>query len=418
LSAHKRTPVSDAPPPLPNFCSGVSWAGHLFAVRHGHGSASHSRRLALAIATAALLVVIGGGSAAAVPVAQAKAARSVFQPLLPDLVADAPENLQFQRFQQGSAPPSLQLRFDGFVHNAGPGILEILGTNPDSGPNPRMQTVVQREYAGPTTASAYRDVPIQPTPRVQYQAADGHQHFHLWDVAQYFLAGTGESSTDLSFAKASIGFCIVDVEPVEANSDSVPQFTRSANNYCQWNNPGAQSVFMGLSPGWRDVYIAALPFQDIDVSDVEPGPYRIASVVDPLGMFQETNKANNRSAAGSDPRLVIPGYVPLDDTLAANSPAPVLLSLPSQKYTSTLSGAENPGPPQYLITSAPRHGSLEYLGLDGATANGWNDGRFAYVPALGFQGRDSIRFAVRDSAQPDFPYEKPQAQITINDSGY
>lgn len=335
-----------------------------------------------------------------------------FQALLPDLVPDAPEDLKLELTSGGSTPPQLLLRFDAFVHNGGPGVLEIRGSQPDNAPAPSMQVVVQREYAGPTRAAAYQDITISPTPRLQFQPLSGHNHFHLWDAIAYYLVGTGESSASLLFDKAQLGFCFVDTEPIEAPFSPTPEFLQSANNFCEQGNPGASTVFMGLSPGWRDVYEDFLPLQYIDVSDVLPGPYRVETVADPTNFVAELNEANNRSGSDSEPRVTVPGYVPLSQAVETERDSPAYVRLASRKYESSLPGAELPGSPQYLISKAPLHGSLVQVGSGDVGA--WNDAdSYVYVPALGFQGSDSFEFKVRDKAHSDFPYDKPYGHVSL-----
>ena len=49
-------------------------------------------------------------------------------PVLPDLVADAPERQQIANYTYPDGTQALLLRFDGYVHNIGPGPFEIRAT--------------------------------------------------------------------------------------------------------------------------------------------------------------------------------------------------------------------------------------------------------------------------------------------------
>ncbi len=363
----------------------------------------HLRRL-MAAAVAALAVL----AVATLPQAPASA-QDPAQAILPDLVPDNPEDLELDDVGGDGSPPRRLLRFDAFLHNAGPGILEIRGSDPDGAEAPRMRTVTQRLYEGKTRRSAFRDVPIDPLPRLEYQTILGHDHFHLFEPVSYYLVGTGESSTNLLYSKASIGFCFVDTEQVEAGADSVAEFTQETNGYCEQGNRAATSVFMGLSPGWRDVYDDELPLQYMDVSNVRPGSYRISTVTDPRDHIIELNEANNRSSADSDPRVTLPGYTARGAVQRTSQGVPLLVELTSHRFESTLPGAEAPGAAEYLVTDGPRHGRL----VDTSRGGGWGDARRLYVPEPGFTGEDSITFAVRDSDHPDFPYDLSTATVRI-----
>src|ERR1700691_2041313 len=74
-------------------------------------------------------------------------------PLLPDVVADAPNNISLGISEETPtgepAPAELLLRFNGYVHNIGPGALDFRGSrgtpNPSDPASPPMN-VFQRVY--------------------------------------------------------------------------------------------------------------------------------------------------------------------------------------------------------------------------------------------------------------------------------
>ena len=211
---------------------------------------NHRRPLAIAIAVAAV-------SAAALPALVAFGAPG---DQLPDLVADPPENPYLEVYG-GTGTPALLLRFDGFVHNIGPGAFEMKGTDPDGQPNPTMTKVQQIVYpAGGGTPTA-----LPSAAAIKFEPQDGHDHFHLKDAAAYSLWNSARTAEVAPGMK--VGFCLEDTEPVESEENSVYDNL----SFCQQGNPGASSVDMGVSAGWRDVYNSGLAFQWVDVSDVPPG---------------------------------------------------------------------------------------------------------------------------------------------------
>jgi hypothetical protein len=56
----------------------------------------------------------------------------------------------------------------------------------------------------------------------------------------------------------------------------------------------------GISVGWEDIYIAALPGQELDIPDLPDGRYAIRSTVDPDGLLLETDDTNNSTMSFVD----------------------------------------------------------------------------------------------------------------------
>src|SRR3954471_6930071 len=100
--------------------------------------------------------------------------------LLPDLVADPPSGSYLEIHDYGNGQQDLLLRFDGYVHNAGQGALDVRGTR-TSTTDP--MTPLQRVY---DSAGGFRDDPM-PSAELIYENADGHSHWHLQHVARYSL---------------------------------------------------------------------------------------------------------------------------------------------------------------------------------------------------------------------------------------
>ena len=83
----------------------------------------------------------------------------------------------------------------------------------------------------------------------------------------------------------------------------------AAANFCLQNQPTASAVTMGISAGWRDVYGRHLAFQWVDISDVQPGAYRLAAEVDQDDVVQEGNEGNNTRTFEPEDSIV-PGTSP------------------------------------------------------------------------------------------------------------
>lgn len=49
----------------------------------------------------------------------------------------------------------------------------------------------------------------------------------------------------------------------------------------------------GISPGWADSYVLALPGQDIEITDIARGHYCLTTRADPTGVLDELAEDNN-----------------------------------------------------------------------------------------------------------------------------
>ena len=309
--------------------------------------------------------------------------------LLPDLVADVPGSPQkpmVERLTDGR--DHLLVRFDGAIHNAGRGPLEIRGSRPVNG---AMTVTGQRIYRA---NSSYRDDYTR-RPPIRYESTDGHGHWHLMGAARYSLwdhAGAGEVA-----ASAKVGFCLLDSERVDDHGPAGRVYTRSRIQYCREGEPTAAQVYQGISAGWLDLYPGDLPFQWVDVSDVAPGHYRIGAEMDPDDVVIESNEQNNGPAL-TQPTVTVPGYtaVPLE-TFTAGAQA---ITLAAQEYG-------NPGPPQFRIESQPAHGSLSETGGTPFAAP-----VVVYTPQAGFAGTDSFTYSAWDPSTP-FPLRPKAAAVTV-----
>lgn len=322
----------------------------------------------------------------ALPVSGALAA-----PVYPDLVADSPGAPLAPVVYDDGAGPRLLMRFDGFVHNAGLGALEIQA-NSRSGAT--MTNVRQRIY---DSVSGYADWVNAPTPQVLFETDDDHDHWHLKNIARYSLWNL-EGTAEVAPAQ-KVGFCLIDSQRRETHGPGSPQYTESGNDFCEQENSTAGSVAMGVSGGWRDVYHKYLAFQWVDVSDVAPGSYRLRAEIDPEGRIRESNEVNPPALGAA--AAVVPGYRATNvGVAAADGPRQVQL-------TATNVGGLTVAP-QFKVVTAPQHGSLD------RPVGEWFEGASVqYTPATGYPGPDSFTFAARNPAS-SYPRNPPAAAATLD----
>jgi hypothetical protein len=337
------------------------------------------------VATAALCAAVFAGVGLLAPVANGDPS----PPVYPDLVSDPPghADLPPQVYDDGSGE-RLLVRFDGFIHNQGPGAFELRGSNPV---NLSMTSVVQRVFNGDGT---FVDHPT--IANLIYETNDDHQHWHFLHAARYSL---WDDARNAEVAPASkVGFCLEDGDQVEAPQTDTPHYTPQRNVSCEWGHTTAPSVFMGVSAGWTDVYGYNLALQWVDASDVVPGQYWLRDDVDPDAVIAETNEVN---PAGWAPfPTAIPGYVaqPLD---VSELSAATAIDLPAATFGS-------PGSRQFRIVEGPGHGQVNQ-----ATSQWFSGSQVTYTPDPGYRGPDSFKFEARDSTS-SFPLHPAQAQVTLS----
>ena len=316
---------------------------------------------------------------------------------LPDLVSDPPDLQRFEVYSDATTGTDrLLLRFNGYVHNKGPGPLEIIGRTPVSG---TMSVTGQRIF---DTTGAFVREDLTHSPRLIYETADGHNHWHLRAAMRYGLFNETKSAEVAPGQK--VGFCLVDSEHPDAFGP--PAAAYLVGNFCERNNPTAAAVTMGISSGWRDRYASTLAFQWVDVSDVQPGSYWLGAVSDPDNSVLEANEGNN-GAAFADSPSVVPGFVaqpvPVTGVVAAQA-TPVTLN-------ATSFGGVSLDNRRFKIAVAPSHGTL-----DQPVGTPFTAATVAYKPDPGYSGPDSFTYVAVD-ATSQFPLTPATAAVTLTTSG-
>lgn len=121
-----------------------------------------------------------------------------------------------------------------------------------------------------------------------------HGHYHFSDFVDFRLEPTskttdehGVAADDIS-AKNKATFCVRDVSRVYAGVESAPD--DAIYRVCDKEK-------QGVSVGWGDTYFFDYPDQDIDVTDLPAGEYRLVFEGNPERRFRESNHENNVSWA-------------------------------------------------------------------------------------------------------------------------
>lgn len=332
-------------------------------------------------------------AALAVLVAASGAGAATGDPVLPDLVADPPAHPLIVQEANGSG--RLLLRFDGYIHNAGDGALEVDGSRPDADAAEPM-SVLQRVFDADGNPVA-PDIDMAALgAQLIYENADGHQHFHLHDAARYSL-WNGDRTAEIA-PSMKVGFCMGDSQHVDAKGPANAVYT--FGDFCGHLNPAATDVHEGISPGWRDIYTRGLPFQWIDVSNVQPGTYWLRSEVDPDHFVTESNEVNPPAYATAP--VAVPGYIAASvaaGSVPGGGQLPITLG-------ATVSGT--PGPRAFRIGSAPAHGTL-----DVAPGAAFAGPTVTYRPAVGYRGTDGFTYVALD-ANSAYPRTPSTATVSLD----
>ncbi|PYP05397.1 MAG: hypothetical protein DMD27_07185 [Gemmatimonadetes bacterium] len=172
------------------------------------------------------------------------------------------------------------LRYSTTIVNVGSGPFELHGQRA-SNAEPEM-SVIQRVF---DDAGGSRDIA---TSAVMVYAGDGHNHWHVRDLQlqEVFRAdGTSAGRSDKR------GFCFWDNVSYRLTLPGAPQSPVYQESGC--GDQGSVTTAVGLSIGWGDIYSASLPDQNVNITGLADGRYRLVVTADPGGWFAESDEANN-----------------------------------------------------------------------------------------------------------------------------
>lgn len=323
-------------------------------------------------------------------------------PELPNLISYPAENFHFTQDDGGDLADGddgqrpngtrLLLRFDGSVYNAGPGPLEAWHGSDG--------TTFQRIFK--ENGEISRDDTSR-HPRIYYENADGHQHWHFNRAARYSLWNASRTAEVAPAMK--VGFCLEDGVKVDGWAADSPYYPVGGHggemNFCKPGQTASDTVVQeGVSPGWRDQYGWGLSLQYVDLTNVQPGSYWMNTQVDPDNQVIETDE-NNPSAFSPEP-IVVPGYLSTPVNAGTTPPGQAkAIALGSQQFGAGL------GARRFVVTDPPDHGSLSVP--PGAV---FADPTVVYTPNAGYSGADAFGYVARD-ANNQFPHSAAAAYVAI-----
>lgn len=164
-----------------------------------------------------------------------------------------------------------KLRFSTLTWNSGSGPLELIAGLPGNG----VQKVYQRIY--------FTDGSFEDRYAGTFEWHPAHNHFHFGDYALYTL-----QPVDAHGGSARMGskttFCVLDtdhIDPGLAASPAQPVYT-TCGEFKQ-----------GMSVGYGDEYGSRLAGQELDLTGLPKGDYRLTIEVDPKKRLLEENETDN-----------------------------------------------------------------------------------------------------------------------------
>src|SRR6267378_4698044 len=237
------------------------------------------RRIAEGLLTLASAVALGCEN----PVSSDRADRALRPAAVTVAAADRLPDLGMARLSGlsiGWSNGHRVLRYSTTIVNVGSGRFELHGQRASTA-DPLM-SVSQRVY---DDAGGWRDIA---TSAAMIYAGDGHNHWHVRDLQLQEVFRADGSSAGRSDKR---GFCFWDNIRYRLTLPGAPQSPVYGESGC--GDQGSLTTAVGLSIGWGDIYPASLPDQNVNITGLADGRYRLVVTADPGSWFAESNEANN-----------------------------------------------------------------------------------------------------------------------------
>jgi len=231
------------------------------------------------VARCALATLVVGALAAfaALP---GPAAAAPAPELRPDLVQRTPWNV-------GVRPDDgdFALGFDSAVENRGDGPLLVHGHRTAAQLDMTADQVIRR-----TDGTRRR---VTAVGRIRYTRSGGHDHWHFLKAVRYELRRASDHA--LVRPDQKTGFCLGDRYDTGRSYPRKPARAVITTS-CRLYEPGARSLWMGISVGYGDDYDAYLEGQSIDVTRLPTGRYELVHRANPVRRLHEIRYGNNASS--------------------------------------------------------------------------------------------------------------------------
>ncbi|MGB0652639.1 MAG: lysyl oxidase family protein [Thermoplasmatota archaeon] len=191
------------------------------------------------------------------------------------------------------------LRFAGILGNDGNGRFEL--RTPDTGLAGLPTTgIVWEQVLYDEVGSPLRRVDAGPA---DYHVVHGHFHVRaLVDTQLYPLdEETGERGDPIG-PGLKTGFCIIDGGLIDMRDAGAVPYEYNGRGccyyvgFCQLDASEREDFFMGIMPGWYDIYPWYRADQYIEITGVPDGLYELVSVINPDQHLLELDVTNNEAS--------------------------------------------------------------------------------------------------------------------------
>lgn len=210
----------------------------------------------------------------------------------------------------------------GIVPQEGRDYLQFAANVWNAGPSPLVLDGFRR--SGEDIMDAYQyfyddegaQVGYAPTGTMEWDAREGHHHWHFTDFASYRLLNADQSEAVRSQKEA---FCLAATDAIDytvKNANWKPENTDLHTACGQQTSLAVREV---LDVGSGDTYLQYLPGQSFDVTDLPNGTYYVQVIANPDHNLYESNLDNNVSlrevilgGSPGDRTVVVPPYQLID----------------------------------------------------------------------------------------------------------
>ncbi|GAB3447038.1 lysyl oxidase family protein [Actinophytocola sediminis] len=176
------------------------------------------------------------------------------------------------------------LRFAANVWNAGPSPLVLDGfrrTGED------IMDAYQYFYDADGNQVGYA-----PTGTMEWDAREGHHHWHFTDFASYRLLNATQSEVVRSQKEA---FCLAATDAIDYTVPNANWNPYNTDLHTACGSEGSLAVREVLDVGSGDTYLQYLPGQSFDITDLPNGTYYVQVIANPDHNLYETDLTNNMS---------------------------------------------------------------------------------------------------------------------------
>jgi hypothetical protein len=177
------------------------------------------------------------------------------------------------------------LAFAATVWNAGPGRLVVDGFR--AADNPDLMNAYQYFFSASGKQQGYA-----PVGTMEWDARDGHDHWHFTDFAQYRLL---DSKKKLAVRSGKESFCLVNTDAVDYTVPGANWNPTNIDLHSSCGDRNSLGVREVLDTGSGDTYGPDTPGQSFDLRGVANGTYYIEVRANPEKSLIERRTSNNTS---------------------------------------------------------------------------------------------------------------------------